>query len=113
MVSRGRPKLLFALVVLTIVGGAFAMRALMPGAAEPECQVGQALYNYKGWIGKTQDGGAPGPGRCDGDDHGYWGVTLGFDCKVRDQMGGVIGTVPPNRADGTCGIPGPGEPWPT
>jgi len=30
---------------------------------------------------------------------------LGFDCKLRDAAGVVVGSMAPNRTDGTCGQP--------
>jgi hypothetical protein len=30
---------------------------------------------------------------------------LGFDCKLRDEAGVVVGSMTPNRPDGTCGQP--------
>src|SRR3954471_24982677 len=63
------------------------------------------------WV-QLQDRDHAGPDRCDGTRTSRHVLTLGLDCKVRDQSG-VVAIVPPNRHDGTCGKPDSGGAWPT
>jgi hypothetical protein len=55
------------------------------------------------WV-QLQDRGSAGKDNCDGPRTSRSALTLGLDCKVRTRSR-VVTTVPPNRADGTCGKP--------
>lgn len=90
----------------------FAVWALNQEGTETFCTLGLPIYEHDGARGTLEDNGEPGRDGCDGPDHNSLGITLGFDCKVRSPEGEVVDEVEPNRADGTCGLPGPGEEWP-
>lgn len=100
------------MAALVVVGGGFAVWAVSQDGTATFCTLGLPIYEHDGVSGTLEDHGMPGRDDCDGPDHSNWGVTLGFDCLVRTPEGKVIDAVEPNRADGTCGLPGPGEEWP-
>ncbi len=101
--SKGRIlSLAIALVVMSAGGYFLANVQRVP--SEKFCTMGLAIGTVHGTQVVSQDQGGPGKDGCDLPDHGEYldvGPTLGFDCKVRDQHGKVIDSVP-SAADGTC-----------
>jgi hypothetical protein len=77
------------------------------------CAAGLTISTVDGQTVVLQDQGKPGRHKednpCSGDYESTNGVAgfnmLGFDCKLRDASGRVVGSLNPNRADGTCGQP--------
>jgi hypothetical protein len=90
-----------ALVVLIAVGAAFVWTLDRRAPRERFCTTGLAITEVDGVTYSLEDQAQAGP-----DDCNLVGAGIGFDCKVR-RDGRVVGSLRPNRSDGTCGQPGP------
>jgi hypothetical protein len=98
-----------ALTSTLLIGPVFVLHSRPPVF----CSTGLPISTVDGQTVVLQDHGRPGRHKednpCIGDYDSPNGVagfnTLGFDCKLRDVNGLVVGTSTPNRADGTCGQP--------
>ncbi|HWJ63981.1 MAG TPA: hypothetical protein VNS19_18560 [Acidimicrobiales bacterium] len=80
------------------------------------CTLALGIARVDGVVVALQDGGEPGPDGCEGDETLRDMRVLGMDCKVRTPGGRVVVELQPNRPEGTCGLPEPGDalpdPWP-
>jgi hypothetical protein len=96
--------------LIAVVGfGAWFARA---ATTEPDarfCTMGLPLFEIDGRTVVPQDMDPPGRDACDGEQTERGRLILGLDCKVRRPDGEVIATLEPNRDDGDCGLPDPGD----
>ncbi|MCU1369317.1 MAG: hypothetical protein JWO77_511 [Ilumatobacteraceae bacterium] len=104
--------------VLVVVIGAVGLFAWSSRAQESHfCQASLAIVEIDGRSVAPQDQTGPTEDPwCDFDQTEDAYPVLGFDCRIRQPDGEVIAKLVPNRHDGTCGLPDPGEdlpdPWP-
>jgi hypothetical protein len=81
------------------------------------CKASLAMFEIDGRSVAPQDQTGIGDDPwCDFDETEDPYPVLGFDCRIRQPDGEVTDELVPNRADGTCGLPDPGDdlpdPWP-
>lgn len=97
------------LLGLMLMGGA---AVALVEAAEPPMTFCVATGRLGGGLvidgrdSVLQDAGDPGPDACDAASRHPHMLTVGLDCEVRDPSGQRVGSMPPNRTDGTCGLAG-------
>ena len=105
-------KTALTLVVAAILGaGGGAVVFRVHDANQPHkvmlCLTGAVVVEVDGREVLLEDQGEPGPDHCDVDRvprrGNGWRFVLGFDCRIRDAAGRVVGTRAPNRPDHTCG----------
>ena len=104
-------------LVLVAAAGVWTLATSGQGEAR-FCKASLAIIEIDGRTVVPQDQTGPGEDQaCDFDETEDAYPVLGFDCKVREPDGEVTAELEPNRSDGTCGLPGPGDdgypdPWP-
>ena len=115
----GKVLVVGAVSVLVVVAAAGAwLWAASKGSESHFCQASLAIVEIDGRTVAPQDQTGPGEDEaCDFDETESAYPVLGFDCKVREPDGEVTAELVPNRSDGTCGLPDPGDegypdPWP-
>lgn len=97
---------------LVLVAG-LGLWARFGGVAEERfCTLGLAFVVIDDREVLLQDGGAPGRDGCDGSETMESGPVLGLDCLIREPDGVESAELTPNRTDGSCGLPDPGDGYP-